>query len=226
MRNGRLRACLAGFLGKNMARGENDDLASVCWGGNIVLAGFLVGLCFIGVRPDNLESLKNEEAAYCVATLLLVVNVLRRQLSVESDVRPWVVCVCLASALSMFAFEWKSAESSDVSQVFVWPLICLQGLGDLCLIYLGRAFSILPARREVRTGFLYRGVRHPVYAIYIVFSMLFVYTNPSVRNVIVLFVGTALLVVRANLEERVLGRDPAYCAYRMRTRWMFIPFVY
>jgi protein-S-isoprenylcysteine O-methyltransferase Ste14 len=38
--------------------------------------------------------------------------------------------------------------------------------------------------------------------------------------------GTAAQLVRIHEEERVLGRDPSYRAYRARVRYRLIPFVY
>jgi protein-S-isoprenylcysteine O-methyltransferase Ste14 len=93
-------------------------------------------------------------------------------------------------------------------------------------LYLGESFAILPARRRLRTGFVYRIVRHPVYATYVLTDAAFLASSPSAWNLVVALLGAGTLAWRASLEERLLWRDPEYERYARRTRYRFIPFVY
>ena len=85
---------------------------------------------------------------------------------------------------------------------------------------------MLPARRKIKSGWLYRWVRHPAYASYLLTDLAYFVAQPSPRNFVVTLAGAALLVTRAALEERVLVFDPEYRAYQQRTRWRFFPYVY
>lgn len=91
---------------------------------------------------------------------------------------------------------------------------------------LGRAFGLLPANRGVVAGGMYRWIRHPMYAGYLMNTLGFVLGNFTAINAAV-FVGLAgLLSVRMVLEERVLRADPQYQAYSMRVRARVLPGVF
>ena len=92
--------------------------------------------------------------------------------------------------------------------------------------FLGRSFGIVPAHRGLRTGGPYRWVRHPAYASYLVGNLGYLLENPTWWNGAVLAAAIAAQFVRIHYEEAVLAEDPAYHAYRKRTRWRLIPFVY
>jgi protein-S-isoprenylcysteine O-methyltransferase Ste14 len=91
---------------------------------------------------------------------------------------------------------------------------------------LGRSFGIVAANRGVKTAGLYSFVRHPAYTGYLVSYLGYVAENGSLRNVILLVVGTAAQLVRISEEERMLSFDGAYRAYLDRVRRRLIPYVY
>jgi len=90
---------------------------------------------------------------------------------------------------------------------------------------LGRSFGIRPVLRQVQTGGLYRAVRHPLYASYMVMDVGELVANLSFWNAGVAMFGAALFVWRAKLEEGVLCRDPAYAAYVKQVSARFVPAV-
>jgi protein-S-isoprenylcysteine O-methyltransferase Ste14 len=91
---------------------------------------------------------------------------------------------------------------------------------------LGRSFGIVPANRGIVARGPYNLVRHPIYSAYIVTHLAFVMAHPSAWNAAVLTIADVALVVRALLEERVLGRDEQYQAYCTRVRWHLLPGVF
>jgi protein-S-isoprenylcysteine O-methyltransferase Ste14 len=93
-------------------------------------------------------------------------------------------------------------------------------------VTLGRSFGIAPANRGVVARGPYNLVRHPIYSGYIVIHIAFVLAHPSAWNAAVLMIADAALVVRALLEERVLGRDERYQAYCARVGWHLVPGVF
>lgn len=90
-------------------------------------------------------------------------------------------------------------------------------------ISLGRSFGLMPANRGVVSSGLYRAVRHPIYAGYLVTHVAFLIANPSARNIALLVVADIALVVRSLFEERTLGRDREYAAYCRTVRWRLVP---
>ncbi len=185
---------------------------------NVGLCAFLVYECVGGVKAAE-ETY--DIVWWVLVTLILLVNVLRRGPAFEVDTRWFVWLVCMASSLHFLAFEGDDARW--------WADILLVGIflvGDLSLIYLGRSFSILPARRTIRRGFAYRLVRHPAYATYICADVVFVVLVPTPRNFVVLCVSVALWMFRAVLEEALLRKDPVYREYASETPWRLVPLVW
>jgi protein-S-isoprenylcysteine O-methyltransferase Ste14 len=101
----------------------------------------------------------------------------------------------------------------------------------LCLIIagkltLGRSFGIAPANRGVVESGPYLLVRHPIYTGYLVTHLGFLAAHPRPLNIAILAVADSALVMRALLEERVLGRDARYRSYCGRVGWHLVPRVF
>jgi protein-S-isoprenylcysteine O-methyltransferase Ste14 len=154
---------------------------------------------------------------YAAVTALVLVNVWRRPAANSEDNRLSTWIVCLACYAYPLAYE--------PGETFTWVIV-FHVLGDSSLIYLGRSFAVMPARRAIKTGWLYRVVRHPTYATYLLADVSYCVAVLSVQNLAVAGLGVALLVTRARLEERVLADDVAYQEYRQRTRYRFFPGLY
>ena len=86
-----------------------------------------------------------------------------------------------------------------------------------------RSFGVVAANRGVKVGGLYRLVRHPMYAGYMLTHIGFLLVAPSLWNLAVYAVAWAFLVARIYAEERVLGEDPAYQAFKGRVRYRLLP---
>lgn len=97
------------------------------------------------------------------------------------------------------------------------------GLALLALATLGRSVGVVPADRGIKTGGLYRLVRHPAYAAYLITYAGFTLSHPSPWNAAVTAATSGLLVARLLAEERCLAANPAYRAYGDRVRWRLIP---
>ncbi|HVZ52621.1 MAG TPA: methyltransferase [Pseudolabrys sp.] len=91
---------------------------------------------------------------------------------------------------------------------------------------LWRSFGMVPANRGVRTGGLYRFVRHPIYAGYAVTHIGFLIGFPSLWNT--LLYGAAFLVqlARISREERLLMHDPAYRRYAEAVGYRLLPGIF
>lgn len=195
--------------------------------GNLGLAVFMAVLCMRELvdHPAHVLELASNAAALCISAFLIV-SILGREPAETTDVRWWVCLVCTASLCSFLIFEPPGKDSGFLAQVAYGVLLALYLLGGSALAYLARSFAILPSRRVVRTGWMYRIVRHPAYALYMVGDVVYVATTPTGRNLFALTLSVALLVARASLEERVLNEDVAYRVYAARTRYRFFPRIY
>jgi protein-S-isoprenylcysteine O-methyltransferase Ste14 len=88
---------------------------------------------------------------------------------------------------------------------------------------LGRSFGLIPANRGIVCRGIYRALRHPIYAGYLISHLAFLVAHPSTWNLSLLVVSDVALMVRAVYEERTLSRDPEYAEYMTRVRWRVMP---
>ena len=94
------------------------------------------------------------------------------------------------------------------------------------LLSLNRSFAIVAAKREIKTEWMYRIVRHPIYASYILTFGCYVLVHTTLANLLVYAMLGGTLCTRIIREEKHLALDPAYRAYMLEVRYRLIPFVY
>lgn len=93
------------------------------------------------------------------------------------------------------------------------------------MLSLNRSLAIVAARRQIKTGGLYRYVRHPMYASYLVMYIGYVLANTTLLNTALVVLTILFLFVRMAREEKLLGTDTAYRDYLQQVRYRVIPFV-
>ena len=192
---------------------------------NLALALLLftiVGSWFWLAPPDPAVQL-----AYMLLALTtggLAIFALLRPPARHRDERWWVLAICLVSML--YAFGYRFDQQNTHLRVIFWGRMGLQFLAGTALLSLGKSYALLPALREVRRGFFYGYVRHPVYALYILADLIVVFLQPSLWNIGVAALGTGAFYLRARLEERVLRQDPIYANYMQTVPWRFFPGVH
>ena len=122
----------------------------------------------------------------------------------------------------------RAVENPAVVSDAVTATVSAAGLGLVIVgkLALGRSFGIAPANRGVVMHGPYGLVRHPIYAGYLLTHIAFLVANPSPWNVTVILVADSALVLRALIEERVLGTDEAYRSYCRRVGWHLVPGVF
>ena len=94
------------------------------------------------------------------------------------------------------------------------------------LAVLGRSFGFAAADRGLVTRGPYAIVRHPLYSSYLLSGAGFLLQSVSLRNALVLILGSLCNVGRALAEERLLMGNDDYAAYRRRVRRRMIPGVW
>lgn len=96
----------------------------------------------------------------------------------------------------------------------------------ITLMNLGSSYGVIPARRPLKTRFMYGLVRHPLYfgfALACLFAVLQNFT-PLIAALYALMIGVHVLCIRS--EEVVMESDPFYSAYKAKTRKKLIPFIW
>jgi protein-S-isoprenylcysteine O-methyltransferase Ste14 len=160
--------------------------------------------------------------------------------SVEPTLLGWLaalLCYPPLTWLTVDALGWSSPElpqfrSTTLQVAAAVAMLLGVGVYVWATVALGLRASNLTNRGIVATG-PYRWIRHPAYvgknvSWWIGATPLFLeLTSTDPWRLVPAILGTAawsgIYVLRALTEERHLGSDPDYRAYRSRVRWRFIP---
>lgn len=96
-------------------------------------------------------------------------------------------------------------------------------LASAAILSLGRSFGIEPAHRGLQTRRLYRIVRHPIYAAYLLIVGGFLLAHLSWWNACVALLWLAVQVCRIRREEALLSGDGQYRQFMQQVRWRLVP---
>lgn len=112
-------------------------------------------------------------------------------------------------------------------------LISLQILGGVGLLisltgvlYLRESFGLLPADRGIVREGIYRFIRHPIYAGYLISMSCFLLQNYSLWNLGCYLLFIVFETFRLLREEKLLLQNPEYLRYTKTTRWRIIPYIW
>lgn len=94
------------------------------------------------------------------------------------------------------------------------------------LLSLNRSYALVAAKRQIKTKGMYRFVRHPLYASYLVLTTGYILSNTTWWNFLLYVMSLGFLFVRLAREEKHLAADPVYVEYAQRVRYRVIPFVF
>lgn len=168
-----------------------------------------------------------------IELLWLVYNVLisllfllrERPVAVSMNLFHWVIA--LLTSFSGFFFIRESVVSNSMiilaSEVLLSSSILL-GLSSA--VILGRSYDFLPALRQVKTEFVFKMVRHPMYLSSIIIKLGYVLKHPSIYNVLLFAFIAILYDKRAKHEEKVMSHSDLYKDYLQEVRYRFVPGIY
>jgi len=91
---------------------------------------------------------------------------------------------------------------------------------------LGRSFGVLPSYREIKTRYMYKIVRHPLYLSYIVMDLGIILGYTSIYNILVFILAITLFIIRIYYEENLLIKYNEYITYKSKINYKLIPFIY
>lgn len=96
----------------------------------------------------------------------------------------------------------------------------------ISLLSLNRSFALVAAKREIKTTWMYRMVRHPLYASYFLIFGGYVLVHTTIANLVVYAATMGFLWARIFSEEKHLALDPAYREYMIKVRYRLVPFLF
>jgi protein-S-isoprenylcysteine O-methyltransferase Ste14 len=157
-----------------------------------------------------------------VSELLVVLLTVARRPAVVID---RAMSTRLVAAISMIGIYFIRPVGTPLAPDLATATV--SGAGLLAIIAakltLGRSFGLMPANRGIVRRGIYRVVRHPIYAGYLVTHAAFLIAHPTMWNCALIFTSDAALLVRAVFEERTLARDAEYADYMQQVRWRVLP---
>ncbi len=139
------------------------------------------------------------------------------------------ILVHIVSILSVMYFYFFSfdksihliSEDAELILVSVGAVLTI-----LSLLSLYKSFGILVSYREIKTKYMYRVVRHPVYLSYMVMDTGIILAYFSLINVIIFIIALSLFLLRIHYEESFLSKHKEYVEYKKRVKYKLIPLIY
>lgn len=140
--------------------------------------------------------------------------------------------------VSILPLDWLVAIGGTIAPLFLrpapWGVLPMASIAIsagtaiqiLGLISLNRSFALVAAKREIKTAWMYRIVRHPIYASYCLTYAGYILSNTTLSNLIIYILATGLLCARIFREEQHLALDPLYREYMQGVRYRLIPYVF
>lgn len=158
-------------------------------------------------------------ASETVVALLFVVR--SEPAAVSQSPIDWSVMI--ASMIAPLLFVPSLEANQPVGRFLIAASTIMQWAG---LLSLNRSFGLVAARRVIKTTGMYRLVRHPLYASYLVSYLGYVMLNTNERNILVGVMASVLLVIRLYREERFLRQDADYRFYMRQVKYRLLPMVF
>jgi len=186
----------------------------------------VVVVCLWLLMVRRLLGSENHQAwlALIAETSVLVFVLFRHSTSTISPrLGDWLLAITATSAPLMIQPVMRPAALDmfvplAIGGIYLGNLIQIGGK-----LFLRRSFGIAPANRGIKTDGLYRLVRHPIYAGYLVVHLGTLLLMPSLFNLVIYGIGWWAQILRLLAEERLLSEDPAYYAFMEKTRWRLLP---
>lgn len=183
----------------------------------------LYALLAINLYQDMQVQFRLSSFLLLVQELLLVMMLLVRRPSNSTSVRAHEWAIAIAATFLPMMLRVHGNDTYLIGT----GLSCAGALvGIIGLLSLNRSFGIVPANRGIRTGGIYRWIRHPLYSSYTIAFSGFLINNFSLNNASILAAWFGIQAVRLLVEERHLAQDPEYLQFMLSTRWRLLPGVW
>lgn len=159
---------------------------------------------------------------FITETLVAILFLVRSEpVTVSANSTDWALAISATFAPFFFApADWGVLPQAKLMLV-VGASVQIAGL-----ISLNRSFGLVAAKREIKTAGMYKIIRHPLYASYLLTFTGYLLANSSIRNLIVYVTLFTLLFFRLLREEKHLSLDNQYRQYMNRVRYRVIPYIF
>ena len=160
---------------------------------------------------------------FCISESITAAFFVFRKAPVSVSQNPTDWLVAFVGTFAPLFLVPSPAGGFALGNMLIIPGMIMQIVGVLSL---NRSFGLVAAKREIKTGGMYRFIRHPLYASYVVIMLGYLAGNPTARNLVVGIITIGCHVVRMLREERHLAQDSAYVHYMRRVRFRIVPLLF
>jgi len=166
------------------------------------------------------------EIAFLGHNVIMLFMIIARKRHKAVDSNFYHQMVAMAAFYSGLLFQDTITNSPD--QLLAARIVISVALmtGIISFFNLGRSFGILIAFRDIKTGGLYRIVRHPMYLTDIIWKIGMLLKKPCWINAGICLFSILCYAYRALLEEKFLSRQEEYTHYMEKVRYRFIPGIF
>ncbi len=176
--------------------------------------------CVVDVRQNHrLSSAIALTLVSCFALFFLVRGAPRQH---NQSVRDWLLALC-GTYLPPLIRPAAAMHDSVLLQGLQIAATCFAIAGILSL---NKSLGLVAANRGIKTEGVYRFVRHPIYAGYLLEFSAFWAQNITLPNTLLLVTWIGCEVARIFAEEKLLVLDPDYAAYMKKVRFRLLPGVF
>jgi protein-S-isoprenylcysteine O-methyltransferase Ste14 len=190
---------------------------------NLWLATLFLAFAYAHLRAFVTHPRLSPLLVVLLETAFAAFLVVRRSAISTSTTRSAWISTIAGTFMPLFMRPTSAAHDLPAAQA-----VQILGLtvGIASTLSLNRSIGLLPAHRGIQSRGAYRWVRHPLYASYFLAQAGYIASNLGAWNILIFVAGLSAQLVRIRGEERLLSEDPAYVAYKSRTRWRLFPLVY
>jgi protein-S-isoprenylcysteine O-methyltransferase Ste14 len=189
-----------------------------------LVAALIYGWMAYRMGVDWLTTGRLSSLFFLALESVILVLFLIRNMPKEANHQPydWFIAL-MATALPMLL---RPAATIHDTLLLLTLQVAGASVAIIAVLFLNKSFGIVPANRGVKRGGIYRYVRHPIYAGYMIAYTAFILQNPTRNNITIALIFMVFIVLRIYAEEKLLARDPAYADYMKQTRWRLLPGVF
>ncbi len=160
---------------------------------------------------------------FCFSETLQAVFFLFRSQPKTVSVDPFSWLVAIGGTFAALCFRPGGAMLSKGGEAVLIVGVVIQ---IIALLSLNRSFALVAAKREVKTSGLYRFVRHPMYASYVISYAGYLLFNWSLLNLACFGFAMIFMVLRISEEEKILIADSLYQTYAKEVPFRLLPLIY
>lgn len=206
-----------------MAQHSTSDTEAI-WH-NIALAAIFANLAiFMASGGAGSPSFSNYIGVLHVAIIAFVCMFRLPCVRYSKKPADWVVSI-LATWAPLALFSIGIPPENEIAVLFIFNLIGII-MATAVIISMNKSFGVVPAQRQIKTGGLFRLVRHPLYMSYSLCITCIAIQSMNPYNIMVTACVLVAIVFAIKEEETFLSENPNYVLYQAQVRKKLIPFIW